>query len=98
MTAFMGSSINIALPVIGIELNSNAIMLSWLSTSYLVTTAALLLPAGRLTDIFGRTKFFKWGIILFTIGSLLSGVAPSTITLLLFRILQGVGSSFIFSS
>ena len=98
MTAFMGSSINIALPVIGIELNSDAIMLSWLSTSYLVTTAALLLPAGRLTDIFGRTKFFKWGIILFTIGSLLSGVAPSTITLLLFRILQGVGSSFIFSS
>lgn len=98
MTAFMGSSINIALPVIGIELNSNAIMLSWLSTSYLVTTAALLLPAGRLTDIFGRTKFFKWGIILFTIGSLLSGIAPGTITLLLFRILQGVGSSFIFSS
>ena len=98
MTAFMGSSINIALPVIGIELNSNAIMLSWLSTSYLVTTAALLLPAGRLTDIFGRTKFFKWGIILFTIGSLLSGVATGTITLLFFRILQGVGSSFIFSS
>ncbi|MBK7500365.1 MAG: MFS transporter [Ignavibacteriales bacterium] len=37
-------------------------------------------------------------MILFTIGSLLSGIAPSTITLLLFRILQGVGSSFIFSS
>jgi MFS family permease len=98
MTAFMGSSINIALPIIGIEFNSNAIMLSWLSTSYLVTTAALLLPVGRLTDIFGRTKFFKWGIVLFTMGSILSGAAPNTITLLLFRILQGVGSTFIFST
>ena len=98
MTAFMGSSINIALPIIGIEFNSNAIMLSWLSTSYLVTTAALLLPAGRLTDILGRTRFFKWGIVLFTMGSILSGAAPNTITLLLFRILQGVGSAFIFST
>ncbi|HEX9253542.1 MAG TPA: MFS transporter [Ignavibacteriaceae bacterium] len=98
MTAFMGSSINIALPIIGIEFNSNALMLSWLSTSYLVTTAALLLPVGRLTDIFGRTKFFKWGIVLFTMGSILSGAAPNTITLLLFRILQGVGSTFIFST
>jgi EmrB/QacA subfamily drug resistance transporter len=98
MTAFMGSSINIALPIIGIEFNSNAIMLSWLSTSYLVTTAALLLPVGRLTDIFGRTNFFKWGIVLFTMGSILSGAAPNTITLLLFRILQGVGSTFIFST
>ncbi len=98
MTAFMGSSINVALPIIGIEFNSNAIMLSWLSTSYLVTTAALLLPAGRLTDILGRTRFFKWGIVLFTMGSILSGAAPNTITLLLFRILQGVGSAFIFST
>jgi EmrB/QacA subfamily drug resistance transporter len=98
MTAFMGSSINIALPIIGIEFKASAILLSWISTAYLVSTAALLLPVGKLTDIYGRTKFFKWGIILFTVGSLLCGLAFSTISLLIFRLIQGVGSSFIFSS
>ena len=73
MTAFMGSSINIALPVIGKEFNATAIVLSWLSTAYLVSAAALLLPIGKLTDIYGRTKFFRMGIILFTVGSLLCG-------------------------
>ncbi len=97
MTAFMGSSINIALPVIGEEFNANALLLSWLSTAYIVTTAALLLPVGKLTDIYGRTKFFKWGIILFTSGSILSAVSFSTIMLLVFRVMQGIGSSFIFS-
>jgi EmrB/QacA subfamily drug resistance transporter len=98
MTAFMGSSINIALPIIGIEFKASAILLSWISTAYLVSTAALLLPVGKLTDIYGRTKFFRWGIILFTIGSLLCGLAFSTISLLIFRIIQGIGSAFIFSS
>ena len=98
MTAFMGSSINIALPIIGVEFNASAVLLSWLSTSYLVSTAALLLPVGKLTDIFGRTKFLKWGIILFTLGSLLSGLAFNSTSLLIYRVLQGIGSSFIFSS
>jgi EmrB/QacA subfamily drug resistance transporter len=98
MTAFMGSSINIALPVIGKEFNSNAVMLSWLSTAYLVTAAAILLPVGKFTDIYGRTKFFKFGIIFFTAGSLLSGISLDTTMLLIFRIIQGIGASFIFSS
>lgn len=98
MTAFMGSSINIALPVIGDDFKASALLLSWVSTSYLVSTAALLLPVGKLTDIYGRTKFFRWGIILFTLGSLLCGLSFSTESLLVFRIIQGAGSSFIFSS
>jgi EmrB/QacA subfamily drug resistance transporter len=98
MTAFMGSSINIALPVIGKEFNADALVLGWLSTSYLVTAAALLLPVGKLTDIYGRVKFFRLGIVLFTAGSILCGTAFDTTILLVFRILQGIGASFIFSS
>lgn len=98
MTAFMGSSINVALPVIGREFNTNAILLSWLATSYLITTAILLIPIGRMTDILGRTKFFKLGIIIFTIGSFLCGVSNSAIMLLIFRLIQGIGASFIFST
>jgi EmrB/QacA subfamily drug resistance transporter len=97
MTAFMGSSLNIALPIIGKEFNASAVMLSWLSTIYLLTTAALLIPVGKLSDINGRIKFFKLGIVLFSIGSFLCGLAPSTTALLLLRIIQGAGSSLIFS-
>jgi EmrB/QacA subfamily drug resistance transporter len=97
MTAFMGSSLNIALPIIGKEFNASAVMLSWLSTIYLLTTAALLIPVGKLSDINGRINFFKLGIVLFSLGSFLCGLAPSAITLLLLRIIQGIGSSLIFS-
>ena len=98
MTAFMGSALNIALPAIGSDFNSSALMLSWFTTIYLLTTAALLLPAGTLMDIHGRTRFFKYGIILFTLGSLACGAAPDSISFLVLRTLQGIGSAFIFSS
>ncbi len=98
MTAFMGSSLNIALPIIGVDFNSSALMLSWLSTIYLLTAAAFLLPVGRLSDIYGRTKFFKLGLLLFSSGSLLCGISPDATTLLLLRIIQGTGAAFIFTS
>lgn len=97
MTAFMGSSLNIALPIMGKDFAASAIFLSWISTIYLLTTAALLLPAGRLSDIKGRTYFFKAGIILFTAGSFLCGTAPGDFILFSGRIIQGIGGAFIFS-
>lgn len=98
MTSFMGSSINVALPVIGAEFKTGTILLSWLATAYIMTTAVLLVPIGKMTDILGRTKFFRMGIIIFTIGSLLCGISQGAAILLLFRIIQGVGASFIFST
>jgi EmrB/QacA subfamily drug resistance transporter len=98
MTAFMGSSLNIALPIIGKEFNSPALLLSWISTIYLVITAALLLPVGRFSDIKGRVKYYKLGILLFTAGSILSAFSPNTTFLLITRALQGFGSAFIFST
>lgn len=98
MTAFMGSAINIALPLIGKEFSSSAVFLSWLATAYLLTTAVLLVPAGKLSDIYGRAKFLKYGIIIFSAGTLLCGVSGSDIILLVFRLLQGIGSSMIFTT
>jgi EmrB/QacA subfamily drug resistance transporter len=98
MTAFMGSAINVALPIIGKEFKADAILLSWLSTSFIVTTAVLLIPVGKLSDIYGRARFFKLGIIIFTFFSLMSGLANSAPVLLIFRALQGVGSSMLFST
>lgn len=98
MTAFMGSAINIALPVIGKDFNISAVFLSWLATSYLLTTAVLLIPIGKLSDIYGRAKFLKIGTVIFSIGSLLCGLSDSGIMLLIFRLFQGVGSSMIFTT
>ena len=98
MTAFMGSAINIALPLIGRELNLGAVFLSWLATAYLLTAAVLLIPAGKLSDIYGRTKFLKIGIIVFSIGTIFCGFSNSGMMLLVFRSLQGIGSSMIFTT
>jgi len=98
MTAFMGSSLNIALPVIGREFGASAILISWLSTVYLLTTAALLLPSGRFADIRGRVKSFKSGIILFTSGSFLCSIVPDPYLLMTTRAVQGIGASLIFAT
>jgi EmrB/QacA subfamily drug resistance transporter len=96
ITPFMASSINIALPTIGKEFAANAILLSWIPTSFLVTTAIFAVPFGRISDIFGMKKIFTYGMIIFTISSLLSALAPSAISLIFFRIIQGIGGAMIF--
>jgi len=96
MIAFMGSAINIALPVIGHEFHTGAVLLSWLATAYILTAAVLLIPLGKLSDIYGRSKFLKIGIFIFTIGTLLCGLSGSDTELLVSRLIQGLGSSFVF--
>ena len=98
MIAFMGSAINIALPVIGYEFHSGAVLLSWLATAYILTAAVLLIPAGKLSDIFGRSKFLKLGIFIFSSGSFLCALSESDTELLIFRLVQGLGSSLVFAT
>jgi EmrB/QacA subfamily drug resistance transporter len=94
----MGSSINVALPVIGKEFNVSAVLLSWFATSYLLTSAVFLIPVGKLSDMYGRVKFFKIGISVFTLGSFLCGISASAELLLVCRALQGMGASMIFTT
>ena len=96
ITPFMGSSINIALPAISIEFSTDAILLSWVATSYILAAAMFSVPFGRIADIYGMKKVFTYGIIIFTISSLLSALAPSALTLIIFRIMQGIGSAMVF--
>jgi EmrB/QacA subfamily drug resistance transporter len=97
-TPFMGAAINIALPSIGKEFSLNAVALGWIATSFLLATAALLLPAGRLADIYGRTKLFKMGVGIYTIASLFCGMSYSGEVLIISRILQGIGAAMLFST
>jgi EmrB/QacA subfamily drug resistance transporter len=90
---FMASSVNIALPALGKELSLDAIMLAWVTTSYLLSSAAFLVPFGRMADIYGRRKIFTAGIAIFTVSSLFAGMAKSVAMLISCRVIQGIGGA-----
>lgn len=96
LTPFMSSAVNIALPSIGSEFASSAILLSWVPTAFLLAAAMFAVPFGRISDIYGMKKIFTYGIIIFTIASFLSAISPNTESLIIFRILQGIGGAMIF--
>jgi len=98
ITPFMGSSINIALPSIQKAFHIDAVLLSWIPTSYLLAAAVFLVPFGRLADLYGRKKIYTYGITVFTIMSFLSGISSSAAMLIVFRIGQGIGSAMIFGT
>jgi len=94
----MGSSINIALPSIGRELQMDAIMLGWVATSYILASVIFLLPSGRLADIYGRKRILTYGIFIYTISSLLLSFTPSATVLIALRAVQGIGGAMIFAT
>lgn len=98
ITPFIGSSINIALPAIGKEFSANAIALSWVATSFLLASAIFLVPFGRLADIYGRKKIFNWGIAIYTLSAFACAFAPDITTLIIVRIIQGLGGAMIFGT
>ena len=98
ITPFMISSINIALPVIGKEFKTDAVVLSWVATSYLLAAAVSLVPFGKLADIYGRKKIYMIGIIIFTLTSFFSAVSVSAPMLIVIRIFQGAGSAMIYAT
>jgi len=92
---FMLSAVNIALPSIGKELSLDAITLGWIATAYLLSSATLLVPFGRIADIYGRRKIFTCGIVILTLSSLFSGMANSATMLIACRVFQGVGGAML---
>jgi EmrB/QacA subfamily drug resistance transporter len=89
--------INVALPDIQQALHSSFSDLQWVVDVYALTLASLLLPAGSLADLFGRRLLYIIGVSVFTVASLLCGLATSTLMLQFSRGLQGVGGAIMFS-
>jgi EmrB/QacA subfamily drug resistance transporter len=87
------SIVNIALPSIQTSLHFSEVDLGWVQNLYQLVFGSLLLFGGRAADLFGRRKLYLLGLALFTLGSLLAGVAPTAAVLLLARALQGVGAA-----
>jgi len=92
------SSVNVALSTIGRDLMLSASFLTWLQNIYLLIGASFMIPFGRLGEIHGKKKVMTFGIIMFTIGSLLCAVSTSGDMLMVFRALQAMGGAMIFSN
>ena len=98
VTPFMGSALNIAIPAIGQEFQASAAALSWVVSSYILSTATCLLPAGRFADIHGRIGVYITGIFIFSVATVLCGFTQGLSWLIGLRVVQGMGSSLIFST
>jgi EmrB/QacA subfamily drug resistance transporter len=90
--------VNVALPSVQRELDASLTGLQWVVDAYAVSLAALILTAGALADRFGRRRIFAVGIALFTVASLLCGIAWNIAALDAARALQGVGGAALFAT
>lgn len=95
MSSIDTNIVNIGLPTIAKALNAGFANLQWIALSYLLAVTSLIVGIGRIGDIFGKKNIFICGIIIFTIASLLCGLAPSIYVLIAFRALQGIGGSIL---
>lgn len=91
MTSVEVTIVTTALPSIISALHGLAAQ-SWIMSAYLLTTAITTPIYGKLADAWGRRRIFQWGVIVFTLGSLLSGLAPTMGLLIIARALQGIGA------
>jgi EmrB/QacA subfamily drug resistance transporter len=90
--------VNVALPSIQSDLNAGLTELQWVVDAYALMLSALMLTVGSLADRVGRRLVFMLGVLIFTVASLLCGLAPSATTLDLARGLQGIGGAGMFAT
>ena len=90
--------VNVALPEIQRDLDSSFSDLQWVVDAYALTLAALLLTGGSMADLFGRRLVFALGIVLFTLASILCGLAASPLALNISRAGQGIGGALMFAT
>ncbi|MDX9723040.1 MAG: MFS transporter, partial [Myxococcota bacterium] len=98
LTALAGSTINLGLPELSREYEAGLVESRWVIQSFMLTVGVLLLIAGRAADIFGHRRLYLIGFSLFGVASLACGMAPSFSMLIVFRILQGVGSAMVMAT
>ena len=90
-----GSVVNTALPTIAKDLDTDLAGLQWVLNAYLLTLGSFLVVGGSLGDRFGRRKLFLIGLVSFGAASLVCGLAPTTVTLIATRAVQGVAAALL---
>ena len=101
ITMFLGALdqtvVSTAIPKVVADLEGFS-LLSWLFTSYMLTSTVIVPLAGKMGDLYGRKYILMGGVLIFIVGSALCGAAPSMALLIVFRAFQGLGGGMIFAS
>ncbi len=95
---FLGSAVTVALPAIGHEFNMGPVLLGWIITAYLLAVTPLMIPFGRLGDIYGRRMIFLYGLYLLLGSLLLNAISSSGNMIIFYRATQGLASAMIVST
>ena len=98
LAATNSGTLIIALPDLERSLHASLLALVWVILAYLIAATVLVLMAGRLSDLFGRKRAYVGGFLLFALASLGAGFSGDATVLILWRILQGIGSAFLFAN
>jgi EmrB/QacA subfamily drug resistance transporter len=98
LAATNSGTLIIALPDLERSLHASLLALVWVILAYLIAATVLVLMAGRLSDLFGRKRAYVGGFLVFALASLGAGFSGDATTLILWRILQGIGSAFLFAN
>ncbi len=98
LAATNSGTLIIALPDLERSLHASLLALVWVILAYLIAATVLVLMAGRLSDLFGRKRAYVGGFLVFAIASLGAGFSSDATVLILWRVLQGIGSAFLFAN
>ena len=93
IVAFLLNAAPVALPSIAKSFAMNNVLQNWVDTLYLLTIAVFSIPCGKICQKYGLNKILKYGIIIFLIGTVGTGVSFNAYMLLLFRVVLGIGSA-----
>ena len=95
VSALDQTSVNVALPSIANHFGSTLPAVQWVALGYVLTTGSLLMPMGRLSDFVGRKRVYTFGFTIFTLGAVLTATSPLLISVVIFKVLQGVGAAMV---
>ncbi len=98
LAATNSGTLIIALPDLERSLHTSLLALVWVILAYLIAATVLVLMAGRLSDLFGRKRAYVAGFLLFALASLGAGFAPDGTVLIVWRVIQGTASAFLFAN
>lgn len=96
MVAFLDTTVvNLALPATERELGGGMCLQQWVVDGYLLALAAVILPGGAISDLFGRLPVMRFGLLAFGAGSALAATATAPTVLITGRLIQGLGAAFL---
>src|SRR5205814_7775271 len=98
MFSIDGTVVSVALPSMMLDLQTSLVWLGWTLTAYMLTMTAVMPLAGKLSESFGRMRVFLVCVFLFTLGSLLCGLAPNIYVLIACRVVQAIGGGGVLPS